>query len=322
MKPLTNRELFSIDQLPNQLTVIGAGPIGIEMAQSFSRLGTQVTVVDMAKQILPAEDEDIAEMLQIRLEGEGVKFSLGANVLSMGESHDKKQVIIKNATNLTQELLSDEVLLAVGRKPNVDSLGLKKIGVVTKKCGIDVDARLRTNFKHIYAAGDVNALAPFTHGAGYEGGIVVSNIAFHLPRKANYKYLPWCTYSKPECASIGFNEKRARSSGLSYSVFSEDFQHNDRSLAEDEAFGKVKLLLDKKGKTLGAQILGPHAGELLASWIVMMNTQSKLSTFAGSIHPYPTMIEINKRVAGNYFGEKIFSPKVRKILKMLFRYQG
>jgi pyruvate/2-oxoglutarate dehydrogenase complex dihydrolipoamide dehydrogenase (E3) component len=181
---------------------------------------------------------------------------------------------------------------------------------------------MRTTQKHIYAAGDVTGKYLFTHAAGYEGGIVVSNAVFHLPRKANYTFLPWCTYTDPELASIGMNEKGAKEAGIEYSVFTEPFKGNDRSLAEGERAGKIKMLLDKNEKPLGVQILGPQAGELLSEWVAVLNGKVKLSTLASAIHPYPTLGEINKRVAGAYLSPKIFSDRVRKGLKFFFHLKG
>nr|MDJ0722481.1 mercuric reductase [Desulfobacterales bacterium] len=157
---------------------------------------------------------------------------------------------------------------------------------------------------------------------GYEGGIVVSNAVFRLPRKADYTHLPWCTYTDPELASIGMNERTAQAAGIDYQVWSEPFGGNDRSRAEGQTRGQVKMLLDNKEKPLGVQILGPHAGELVNEWVAIFNGKVKLSTLAAAVHPYPTIGEINKRVAGNFFAPKIFSDKVKKGLKLFFNLKG
>ncbi|MBW1887670.1 MAG: mercuric reductase, partial [Deltaproteobacteria bacterium] len=144
----------------------------------------------------------------------------------------------------------------------------------------------------------------------------------HLPRKADYTFLPWCTYTDPELASIGMNEKRAKAAGIEYSVWTEEFKDNDRSLAEGEEVGKLKMILDKNEKPLGVQILGPQAGELLSEWVAILNGKVKLSTLASAVHPYPTLGEINKRVAGSYFTPKIFSDRIKKGLKFFFNLKG
>jgi pyruvate/2-oxoglutarate dehydrogenase complex dihydrolipoamide dehydrogenase (E3) component len=212
--------------------------------------------------------------------------------------------------------------VALGRRANVDGLGLEEIGVAYTPRGISVDDRLRTNHKHIYAAGDVNGGFQFTHAAGYEGGIVVTNAVFRLPRKVDYTFLPWCTYTEPELASIGMNETAAREKGIAYTVIQESFKDNDRSLAEAETVGSVKMLLDGKEKPIGVQILGPRAGDLVAEWAAVLNGKVKLSTLAAAVHPYPTLAEINKKVAGSYLSPKIFSETVQKGLKFFFQLKG
>lgn len=319
---VTNREIFSLDHLPESMIILGGGPIGTEMSQAFCRLGTKVTVVNRSDQILGKEDKDMADAVLGVLKAEGVVFQLDSSIEEIKDLGNRKEVIIKDKTGRISRLETEMILVALGRSANVKGLGLESIGVEIGSRGIVVDNRLRTNQKHIYAAGDVNGGYQFTHAAGYEGGIVVSNAIFRLPRKANYTYLPWCTYTQPELASIGMNEKTAMAAGIEYSVWTEAFKDNDRSLAEGEPGGKVKMLLDKKEKPIGIQILGPHAGDLISEWVAILNGRVKLSTLAGAIHPYPTIAEINKRVAGSFFSTKIFSEKVQKGLKFFFNLKG
>jgi len=319
---LTNKDIFSLDSLPQALLVLGAGPIGIEMAQAVNRLGAEVTVVDRSDQILGKEDKDMADVLKSVLEKEGVHFYLGASVEAVEGKNNAKFVKITDEAGERRTLTAQAILVAMGRSPNVDGLGLENIGIAYDRRGITVDNRMRTNHKHIYAAGDVNGGLQFTHAAGYEGGIVVSNAIFHLPRKADYTYFPWCTYGDPELASIGMNEKTAQSKDIAYTVWDEAFEDNDRSLAEDQTIGKVKMILDSSEKPLGIQILGPRAGDLISEWVATLNGKVKLATLAGAVHPYPTIGEINKKVVGNLFAPKIFSPKVQKGLKFFFQLKG
>jgi pyruvate/2-oxoglutarate dehydrogenase complex dihydrolipoamide dehydrogenase (E3) component len=319
---LTNREIFSLDHLPESLVILGGGPIGIEMAQAFNRLGSSVTVVDRSGQILGKEDKDMADKVAWVMENEGVTFFLEASIDAVLENHERKTVKITDKSGESRELHADAVLVAMGRAPNIENMGLGDIGVAYDRYGITVDSRMRTNHKHIYAAGDVSGGFQFTHAAGYEGGIVVSNAIFRLPRKTDYTYLPWCTYTDPELASIGMNEKAALAKGLEYTVWREEFKDNDRSLAEDETTGSVKMILDAREKPLGVQILGPRAGDLLSEWVAILNGKVKLSTLAAAVHPYPTIGEINKRVAGSFFSPKIFSEKVQKGLKFFFHLKG
>jgi pyruvate/2-oxoglutarate dehydrogenase complex dihydrolipoamide dehydrogenase (E3) component len=319
---MTNKEIFSLDRLPASMIILGAGPIAIEMAQAFCRLGTKVSVVQRSGQILSKEDKDMADEVMHVLASEGVAFHLNASVLGVKDLGHGKDVRIKSKEGETAFLKAEQILVAMGRDPNIHSLNLEGIGVELDRKGIQVDARMRSTQKHLYAAGDVTGAFQFTHAAGYEGGIVVSNAIFHLPRKVDYTFLPWCTYTDPELASIGMNEKRAEKTGIQYTLFSEDFKDNDRSLAEGERVGKIKMLLDKDEKAIGVQILGPQAGELLSEWVAVLSGKVKLSTLASAVHPYPTLGEMNKRVAGAYLSPKIFSDKVKKGLKFFFHLKG
>ena len=319
---ITNKEIFSLDHLPESMIVLGAGPIAMEMAQSFSRLGTQVIVIQRSGQILSKEDKDMADEVMNVLSYEGVEFYLNASIIRTSDNGSEKEVLIKDINGKEVNLRAEKILVAMGRTPNLDGLGLDDISVESERKGVKADDRLRTSQKHIYAAGDVTGAYQFTHAAGYEGGIVISNAIFHLPRKADYTFLPWCTYTDPEVASIGMNEKAARAAGIDYAIWIEAFKDNDRSLAEGERVGKIKMILDKTEKLLGVQIVGPHAGELLNEWVAVLNGKVKLSTLASAVHPYPTLGEINKRVAGTFFSPKIFSDKVKKGLKFFFNLKG
>ena len=319
---LTNKDIFSLDSLPGSMIILGGGPIAIEMAQAFNRLGTRVSVIQRSSQILSREDKDMADLVMARLSEEGVSFVLGASIDTISEDNAVRKVTFKNDKGEISTLSADALLVATGRAPNISGMGLENTGITYSNKGIEVDSRLRTNQKHIFAAGDITGRYQFTHAAGYEGGIVVSNAVFHLPRKTDYTFLPWCTYTSPELASIGLSEKGATAAGIKYSVWTEEFRNNDRSLAEGEGTGKIKMLLDEKEKPIGIQILGPHGGDLLNEWVAVLNGRVKLSTLAGSIHPYPTLGEINKRVAGAFLSEKIFSDTVKKGLKLFFNFKG
>ena len=318
---ITNRELFSLEEMPKKLIVLGGGPIAMEMAQAFSRFGAEVVVIQRSRQILSREDPDIASTVMEALERSGVVFHLGSRIARVESDGDKKRVFLhKDGAEITVE--GDTVFVAMGRVANIEIPGLTEIGIALEDNTIAVDPRMRTNHRHIYAAGDVTGGYQFTHAAGYEGGIVIANAIFNLPRKADYTWMPWCTYTSPGLASIGMNEKRATETGKSYSVVEEMFAENDRAITEEEISGRLKLLLDDKDKPLGVQIVGPQAGDILSEWVTFFNGRLKLSQMAGAIHAYPTFSEINKKAAGHRLGEKIFSARTRKILKFLFQYRG
>jgi pyruvate/2-oxoglutarate dehydrogenase complex dihydrolipoamide dehydrogenase (E3) component len=319
---LTNREIFYLDRLPNSMIILGGGPIGVEMSQAFCRLGTEVSVVDIAPQILVKEDSEMAAAVKDVLSEEGVDFYLDSSIEEVSDHGREKEVKIKIRDGSIIKLKAETILVSLGRQANTSGLGLEGIGVDIIRGGIKVDNRLRTNLKHIYAAGDINGGFQFTHAAGYEGGIVISNAIFRLPRKVDYTFMPWCTYTDPPLGSIGMNEKIARAAGIKYNVWIENFKDNDRSQAEGETVGRIKMILDEKEKPIGIQILGPHAGDLLGEWAAVLNGKVKLSTLATAIHPYPTIAEINKKVAGTYFSPKIFSERVQKGLKFFFHLKG
>jgi pyruvate/2-oxoglutarate dehydrogenase complex dihydrolipoamide dehydrogenase (E3) component len=319
---LTNRDLFELDRLPASMIILGAGPIGTEMSQAFSRLGTRVTVVDQGHHILPREDHDLADTLRHVLESEGVEFQLGCTIEEVRDLGQAREVRVRTADRRELRLTAEAILVALGRSANTAGLGLEALGVEHDRRGIKVDSRMRTSVKHIYAAGDVAGGPQFTHAAGYMGGIVVSNAVFHLPRKADFAHLPWCTYTDPPLASIGLNETAAKAAGVAYELWTEEFQDNDRSRAEGEGVGRIKMLLNSSERPIGIQILGMNAGDLIAEWVAVLNGKIKLATIAAAVHPYPTVAEINKRVAGDVFSRKIFSDKVRKGLKLIFQFKG
>ena len=319
---ITNKEIFYLDCLPESMVILGGGPIGSEISQAFNRLGTRVSLVDMAPRILGQEDPDMADLVRDVLSSEGVKFYLNAAIEEVKDLGSEKEVRLKTKDGNSISLRAQTILVAVGRAANTKGLGLEDIGLAYNQRGVEVDNRLRTNHKHIYAAGDVNGGYQFTHAAGYEGGIVVSNAIFRLPRKVDYTFLPWCTYTDPPLGSIGMNEGRARRAGIDYKVWTEEFKDNDRSLAEGESIGRIKMILNEKEKPIGVQILGPNAGDLLAEWVAVLNGKVKLSTLAAAVHPYPTIAEINKKVTGTFFSPKIFSTKIQKGLKLFFQLKG
>ncbi|MBW2622298.1 MAG: FAD-dependent oxidoreductase [Deltaproteobacteria bacterium] len=319
---LTNKDIFSLNRLPASLVILGAGPIAVEMAQAFSRLGSKVDVVQRSGQILSKEDKDMADQVMEVLASEGVTFHLNTSVLGVSEQDSRKEVVVKTGDQEPYSLKAEEILVALGRTSNLEGLGLDKAGIEFSPKGLQVDKRLRTVQKHIYGAGDVTGVYQFTHAAGYEGGIVVSSAILHLPRKADYTLMPWCTFTGPELAGIGMNEKQAETAGIEYSVWTEEFADNDRFLAEGESVGRLKMVLDEHEKLIGVQILGPRAGELINEWVAVMAGKVKLSTLASAVHPYPTLGEINKRVAGAFFSPKIYSDTVKKGLKFFFHLKG
>lgn len=319
---LTNRDIFSLKTLPQSMIILGGGPIAIEMAQAFNRLGSKVQVIQRSGHILSKEDADMADLVQRTLEREGVVFHLNSGVESVRDLETQREVVIKDPDGKYATLKAERLLVALGQSPNTQGLGLEEIGVELERGAVKMDRRLRTSVKHIYACGDVTGRYQFTHAAGYEGSVVITNAIFHLPRKVDYTYLPWCTYTDPELGSIGLNEKRAKEAGIKYKTIIEEFSDNDRAQAEGRPEGRLKMLLDEKEKVIGVQILGQNAGDLLGEWAAVLGGKVKLSTLAAIMHPYPTLCEISKRAAGQVLAPKVFSPTVKKGLSLVFSFKG
>jgi pyruvate/2-oxoglutarate dehydrogenase complex dihydrolipoamide dehydrogenase (E3) component len=321
---LTNETIFSQKKLPANLIVLGGGPIGLELAQAMGRLGSQVTIVEFMDQILGPEDLDIADILQQQLKEEGITIYTATKAVKAQYDDSLFSLTIADTSGKgqTRVLKAEALLVAAGRKPNIDGLGLETTGVKFTPRGIPTDPNMKTNIKHIYACGDVNGQFPFTHVAGYEAGIALTNAILRLHRKADYAKIGWCTYTDPEIASIGYNEKRAKDKSIKYRVWEEQYAENDRAQAEGTTKGKIKLLVSPAGKLLGCQIIGAHAGDLIHEWVIALNGGVKLSTIAAAVHIYPTVSEVSKRVAGKIFAEKIFSDRTKNILKFIFSLKG
>ena len=320
---ITNVEAFSMEDLPGRLVVLGAGPIGAELSHAFVRLGSNVTLVDILENPLSLEDHDMADVVIKQMVCDGISLRMGSKAKKTYQDGHHKVMVIESKDGKEEAVQCDEILVATGRRPNVEGLSLEKAGVKHTKTGIETDDHMQTSTKHIYAAGDVNGKFPFTHIAGAEGSIIVRNAIMHIPGKINYNMTPWVTFTDPEIASIGYNETRAKQGEIEYDVHMEAYEEVDRALAESEYQGKIKILTEAgSDKIIGVQIVGLHAGELIGSSVLALNKRMKLSDLATPIFAYPTLSEIHKKSAGKYYAQKIFSPKVRNILKFIFGYQG
>lgn len=311
---LTNLDIFSLKQLPQKLVVLGGGPIGLEMAQAFSRLGSQVTVVEMLPHLLPQEDPEISDALRAVLEQEGITIHTGTSAERVRRENDKR--IVECSNNITVE--ADQILVAVGRRANVDNLGLEAAGVEYSERGIQVDARMRTSKKRIYAVGDVCGPYPFTHMAEYQAGIIISNAVFRFPKKADYRVVPWVTYTDPELARVGITEQQAEEKGIEPTVLKFPFKDVDRALTDNETDGIVKLITHK-GRILGASILGPHGGELLQEIVFAMKAGAKIGAISATIHAYPTLSQVNRRAVNTAYVPKLFSASTRQIVRWINR---
>jgi pyruvate/2-oxoglutarate dehydrogenase complex dihydrolipoamide dehydrogenase (E3) component len=317
----TNENIFDNDVLPEHLIVIGGGPIGMEMSQAHRRLGAKVTTLEGGK-ALGKDDPELTAIVKKRLVEEGIDLREEAMVQRI-EKTDAGVRVVFEKDGAEQSVEGSHLLLAVGRKPNVDKLDLEKAGIEYTNRGIKTDERLRTTNKKVFAIGDVAGGLQFTHVAGYHAGIVIRNALFKLPAKADHSAVPWVTYTDPEMAHVGLTEQQARDAhGDSMKVLRWEFHENDRAQAERRTEGVIKVMVDKKGVVLGASIAGAGAGDLLAPWILAVGQKQKIGTMAQFIAPYPTMTEVSKRAAGSFYTETLYSSRVRFVVKLLMRIFG
>ncbi len=316
---LTNETLFDYDRAMAHLIVIGGGPIGVEMAQAHQRLGTQVTLIEMAR-LLPNDDGELAKLVHDRLAREGVDIRTGVRVESVAASLDNDANGIAVRVDHGGTVQGSHLLLAAGRKANVAELNLEAAGVEYSAKGILVDRRLRTSNKKIFAIGDVAGGLQFTHVAGHHAGIVIRNALFRLPAKAKQTAIPWVTYTDPELAHVGLREDQARAQSGDIRILRFPFAENDRAQAERDTVGLIKIVTAKNGRVLGTSIVGPHAGELIQPWVMAVAQGMKIGTMAGTIWPYPTFGEVGHRAAGSYFIPKLFTDRTRALVKFLSKF--
>ena len=316
---LTNETVFDLAERPNHLIVIGGGPIGAELAQAQRRLGARVSLLEMFT-VLGKDDPEVTAFARKRLVEDGIEIHEGIAIKEVAPQGNGVAVTIEE-NGETKQLVGSHLLVAAGRKANVGGLNLEVAGVAYSPKGIEVDARLRTTNKKIFAIGDVAGGYQFTHMAGYHAGIVIRNALFKLPAKVDYKAVPWVTFTDPEVAHVGLTEAQAREQyGDKVRALKWSFAENDRAQAEQATEGLIKVVVGARGKILGASIAGLHAGELLQPWVLAISQGLKIGAMANIIAPYPTLGEVNKRVAGSYYTASLFSERTKKIVRFLLRF--
>lgn len=314
----TNETIFESRVLPRHLIVIGGGPIGIEMAQAHRLLGAEVTVLEALPRIMPKDDPELVALLADRLRADGVAIRTGARITRV-ESDGAGVGAVIAAESGEERLGGSHLLVAAGRRANLKGLDLEKAGIaVNERGGLVVDPQLRTSNRRVYAIGDAAGGPQFTHIANYHAGLVIRNALFRLPAKANYRALPWVTYTEPELAHVGLGESEARERHAGdLTILRWPFHENDRAQAERETHGVIKVVTRRNGRILGASILGAQAGELIQPWVLAISQGLKVSAFATMIAPYPTLGEVSKRAAGSYFTPKLFSERTKWLVRLL-----
>lgn len=313
---LTNETVF--DHVPQirDLIVLGGGPIGIELAQGFVRLGAKVQVVEMAR-LLPRDDAEAVALVRASLQRDGVSLHEGSAGTEVQRDGIRIRLAIRGSNGETRWLQAAHLLVAVGRRPRVENLGLEQAGIAATPKGIQVDRGLKTSNARVYAIGDCNGGPAFTHVAGHQAGLVIRNALFRLPVSFDTRALPWVTYCDPELAQIGLTEEAARRQHGDVVVTHQPAAGNDRARAERHEEGFLKVVSDRRGRVLGVTIVGAQAGELLAPWCLAMARKLKLSALAGPMLPYPTLAELGKRAAGQFYAPKLFSPATRRLARVL-----
>lgn len=315
---LTNETLFDLEEQPAHLAIIGGGPIGIEMAQAFSRLGSKVTVMDMADRILSKDDVDHASILQACLEDEGITFILGTGINRVEKNEDGVVVYLESGSTVE----ATSLLVAAGRNANVNSLGLEEAGIEFTKQGISVNEKCRTTRRHIYAVGDCTGEYQLTHMGEHMAKVAVTNAVLKMPMKISRKDVPWVTFTSPEIAQLGKTEHQLREEKSSFEVYRFPYTKVDRAITEEKTTGQIKVFATKwRGKILGVSIIGERAGELISLYAVAMRNGLSLKALADTIHPYPSYGLAARRAADQWYARLQF-PWAIRLLQRVFRYRG
>lgn len=316
----TNTTIFDLERPPRALAVVGGGPVGVELAQAFQRLGTQVTLLQRGPRILPRDDGELVERLTERLRAEGVELLTGVEVTAAHAAPAGRELRFRTGSG-ERVAACDEILIAAGRSPNVEGLGLDQIGVRCGTEGVQVDRHLRTTVRNVWACGDIIAGPQFSHAAEYAAKVVVQNALLPVRMTAHLDRMPWATFTDPELAHAGLTEAAARERGMAIEVFRHPFARDDRALVDAEDFGMVKLVVRAgSGRLLGAQILGPRAGELIQEAVLALDRGLSVRHLADTVHVYPTLSVAVQRAAQYWWKARSDHPAVRRALRLYFQW--
>jgi pyruvate/2-oxoglutarate dehydrogenase complex dihydrolipoamide dehydrogenase (E3) component/uncharacterized membrane protein YdjX (TVP38/TMEM64 family) len=312
---LTNETIFDLTEQPKHLVVIGGGPIGCELAQAFVMLGSKVTILE-GLSLLPKDDVDCVSILREQLKAMGVIIYEQSKAQQVKYDRNKSIKVSVEQQGKHITITGSHLLIATGRRPNIESLDLEKANILYSTKGIKVNSHLQTSNRRVYALGDVVGSYQFTHVASYHAGIVLRNIAFKIPAQVDYRAIPWVTYTEPEIAHVGILAEEALKHA-DIQITQWPFLENDRAQTEHALEGKIKVITNKKGKILGVSIIGARAGELILPWVIAIREQKTLRSFTDVIAPYPTLSEVSKQVAGEFYKSKLFSNKTRWLVGWL-----
>jgi len=318
---LTNETLFSLTELPRRLAVIGAGPIGCEMAQSFARFGSEVHLVEAMAGILPREDRDAAQLVQERMERDGVRVLCCGKELQLSRGDGETVRLRVESEGAGYDLTVDKLLVAVGRAPNVEGLNLEAAGVAFDKKWVKVDDTLRTTNKRIFACGDICSSHQFTHSADFQARMVIQNALFFGRKKTSALIIPWATYTSPEVAHVGLYEQDAQKRGIAVTTFTQPLSGVDRAILDGETEGFVRVhVRTGTDEIVGATIVAEHAGDLISELTLAMANKIGLGKIASTIHPYPTQAEAIRKV-GDQYNRGRLTPKVKDLMTRLLAWR-
>lgn len=320
---LTSETIFTISKLPERMIVLGAGPVGIEMAQAFRRFGSEIIVLDAQDHILPRDDAELTELLREHLAGEGIQFLLRSSV-DRAEYHGATFTVTlrRDSSSVVETVEGDALLVAAGRRPNLHELSLEAAGVQASPAGVAVDRHCRTSAENIFACGDATGLYQFTHMSEHMAKVAVTNALLHMRMSVDTVNVPWCTFTDPELAHVGASEIELKNRKQRYAIYRFPFSKIDRAVTERETTGMLKVLARRfDGRIYGASILGAHAGDMISEFALAMRNKVSLRKMADTIHPYPTYALGNRRAADQWYVRKQSRMFVR-LLKLIFRYHG
>ncbi|MEP1573887.1 dihydrolipoyl dehydrogenase family protein [Roseibium album] len=317
---LTNETLFELREVPEHLAIIGAGPIGLEMAQAHRRLGARVTVFEAAR-ALGKDDQELGAVVLETLRNEGIEILEETAVEKVAKTDEGTAISARTLDGAVVELVASHLLVATGRAPNVDGLGLDAAGIDYDRKGIRVDKGLRTTNRKVYAIGDVAGGLQFTHVAGYQAGLIIRSILFRMPIAMDDTIVPWVTFTSPELAHVGMSEAEARAEyGARVKVLTSTYLGNDRAQAEGLTEGRLKLIAGPRGRLLGADIVGAQAGEIINLLSLALSKKMAMKDLAGFIAPYPTLGELVRRAAISYYAEAPKNVWLRRVIGMLRKF--
>ena len=317
---LTNENIFDLEVLPKSLAVLGGGPIGMELSLAFARLGVGVSIFEMFDRLMVREDKEIADVLVDEFKAEGIKIYTGKKAVRFLKDGGMVSITLEDKEKKQSVVKAEKVLVAVGRAANVQGLDLEKSGVKYSNKGVEVDATLRTSAKNIYACGDVAGPYQFSHMAEYQAVIAVGNALLPFKRKVDYSAVPWCTFTDPEVARVGLTEDEARAKYKDIKVYRSPYSGNDRAVTDIEEKGLAKVIIDKKGYILGAHIAGANAGEIIHEYVLAKASKLKIGNLSSVIHIYPTLAQVVKRSADQYYIEMMNAAWLKGFFRLMLKF--